>query len=178
MSGQCFEVPPLSRARIRAIATNFRRVLQWEEPYFPVIEVLEFGLPQMIPDFEYEIRPRSDLKDNHGLTYPDQRRIEIREDVYDRACEGDGFYRLTVAHEMGHLILHTNIPLARSVAVSDIPAYRSSEWQANCFAGELLVHHDFIGRCGDVDAAMELFGVSRSAAETQWEAFKRDKIIR
>ena len=178
MGGQCFEVPPLSRAQIRAIATNFRSILQWEEPFFPVIDVLELALPHLIDNFEYEICTRSELGDNHGLTFPDKQKIQIRQDVYDNACNDDGFCRLTVAHEMGHLIVHTELPLGRSISARAIPAYRSSEWQANCFAGELLVCHKFITQCDDVDDAMELFGVSRSAAETQWEAFQRDEIIR
>lgn len=42
----------------------------------------------------------------HGETIPSENRIRIREDVYERACNGYGRDRLTMAHELGHLLLH------------------------------------------------------------------------
>ena len=177
MSGQVYEVPPLRRSQIRAAATSFRKLLNWDEPRFPVIEVLEFGMPELLPGFEYQICTAAELGDNHGLTYPDQRKIKIREDVYEAACDGEGFYRLTVAHEFGHQILHTDIGLARSVPTGNLPAYRSSEWQANCFAGELLVSHQHVYKDIKVEATMELFGVSRQAAKFQLKKYEEAKII-
>ena len=177
MSGQCYEVPPLRRTQIRAAAVSFRDLLNWDEPHFPVIEVLEFGLPELLPGFEYQICTAAELGDNHGLTYPDQRKIKIREDVYEAACDGEGFYRLTIAHEFGHQLLHTDLGLARSVPTGELPAYRDSEWQANCFAGELLVCHRHAHKCRSADAAMEIFGVSRQAAEYQLGIYRKEKII-
>lgn len=51
----------------------------------------------------------------HGITYPDRNEIQIRQDVYDRAIAGSGRDRLTLAHELGHLLFHEkqNISYAR-----------------------------------------------------------------
>ena len=177
MSGQCYEVPPLRRTQIRAVATSFRQLLNWDEPYFPVVEVLEFGMPELLPGFVYQVCSEAELGDNHGLTYPDQRRIKIREDVYEAACEGEGFYRLTIAHELGHQLLHTDLGLGRAIPTGDLPAFRDSEWQANCFAGELLVCHKHARDCDGTEHAMRLFGVSRQAAEYQLGIYRKEKII-
>lgn len=52
-----------------------------------------------------------------------------------------GVFVLTLAHELGHIILHPieiigDLKLARTNDI--IPTYRNPEWQANTFAGELL----------------------------------------
>lgn len=67
----------------------------------------------------------------HGETIPSENRIRIREDVYERACNGYGRDRLTMAHELGHLLLHRveTITLAREDG--DISPYKDPEWQTN-----------------------------------------------
>jgi hypothetical protein len=47
----------------------------------------------------------------------------------------------------------------------------SSEWQANCFGGELLMSVDHIHLCRDSWDAMLLFGVSLEAADYQWRKY-------
>lgn len=68
---------------------------------------------------------------------PQDSLIILREDVYEGAHEGNGRDRMTVAHEIGHLLMHKNIAFARAERV-EIRAFESSEWQAKCFSGELL----------------------------------------
>ena len=85
---------------------------------------------------------------------------------------------MTMAHELGHLIMHSNLPFSRQISRENIPAYKSSEWQANCFGGELLISAEHIYKCSDINEVVELFGVSHNAAEKQWEAFTKDKIIK
>ena len=70
---------------------------------------------------------------------------QIRENVYERALEGSGRDRLTMAHELWHLLFHekSNISYSRMDA-SEVPTYRNPEWQADAFAGELLMPHDLI----------------------------------
>lgn len=86
----------------------------------------------------------------------------IRKDVYDALHAGDPRARFTIAHEFGHFVLHDGIALARSNARSH-KVYEDSEWQANCFAAELLAPKD---QCKDLteDEIMEKFKVSRQCA--------------
>ena len=109
----------------------------------------------------------ADMKNNHGETLIGKNTIKIREDVYERAYAGYGRDRLTIAHEIGHLILHKpeNISLTRADNVA-IPAYLNPEWQANAFAGELLAPYDVI----QGKSLMEIsntFGVTVDAAKIQ-----------
>lgn len=178
MSHACVEVPPLSRKQIRSTAENVRRMLGINKPYFPIIEVIELVLPNLYPDFSFVIEDHIEMGNNHGLTYPEKKILILREDVYDRACEGKGRDRLTAAHEFSHLILHNNVPLARNTSSDSIPPFRSSEWQANCLAGELLVSSQHINICKNYIQATEVFGVSESAARLQWAAFEKDGLIK
>lgn len=142
MSSQSFIAPPLSRNDIRRIARFFRKILGLEdEKTFPIVEVFEWGMPLIDEEFVYDIQPIEKMGTRHGLTYPDQHLIVIREDVYERATRGAGRDRLTIAHEIGHYIMHDPKKLALARTERDdmeLPAYLDPEWQANAFAGELL----------------------------------------
>lgn len=177
MSGHCFEVPPMSRAAIRHLARQVRETLEWKEPHFPIVEYMEI-YHQIDKSFVYDICEKEIMGDNHGITFPDKKIMLIREDVYEGAVDGNGRDRLTIAHEFGHLHMHTNLGLARKAADADIPAFRSSEWQANCFGGELLVSAAHIAACRDPWEASQVFGVSLDAADYQWRMFKKDKVIK
>jgi len=70
----------------------------------------------------------------HGETIPSENRIRIREDVYERACNGYGRDRLTMAHELGHLLLHRVEMITLAREDGDIPPYKDPEWQAKDIA--------------------------------------------
>ena len=170
-------VPPRSRAAIREIAHLVRDVVKCTVPKFPIVEVLEHALPTLFPRYVLEICDFAEMGANHGLTYPEEWRIKIREDIYERACDDEGRDRMTLAHELGHLILHQKVAFARMPPDATVPVYMDSEWQANCFGGELLMCARHVHRCRNASEAERLFGVSSQAASTQWEAYKRDGII-
>lgn len=104
------KVPPRSRAEIRRLANVMHKHLHYDESRpFPVVEVLEFVLPKLYRDYNYEILPIEEMGDDHGKTFPDKRLIYIREDVYDGACDNKGRDRFTICHEISHLLLHSNL---------------------------------------------------------------------
>ena len=178
MTGACVEVPPLSIKQIRQIAANVRNSLGIKKPYFPIIDVLELVLPKIYPNYSFIIGDNSEMGNNHGLTYTNEKIIVLKEEVYDSACDGKGRDRMTATHEFSHLILHQNIPFARSTSSDLISAFRSSEWQANCLAGELLVSYQHINICENYIQAAKIFGVSEIAAKYQWGKFKKAGIIK
>lgn len=169
MSGPVYKVPPQSRASIRALANTVRRSLGITDLHFPIMEVLEFGLPRLDKDYVFEVSSVQEMGSNHGLTIPIEKRIVLREDVYERALEGSGRDRMTAAHEFGHLLLHTQVALARADSKESVKPYESSEWQANCYGGELLVPathaNALLGM--SLDAIAKHCGVSLEAAEYQ-----------
>jgi uncharacterized protein DUF955 len=166
------EVSPLRRQSIRSYANALRSTLQLNTSYFPIVEVIEFALPKIISNFVLLILPEKEMGSKHGITYPDQNTIHLREDVYDGACNGQGRDRFTIAHELGHLLIHKNVPLSRTNCPETIPAFKNSEWQADCFAGELLVLSTRLeGRnYKTVQEVASEFGVSNEAAKKQCKA--------
>jgi len=188
VSGDSYEVPPLSREKIRAVVRGVRRIACQlagrpdDQPYFDLVRFLDVVLPAYAgDDYAVEILDIHDMQHHHGeahaLAIPAEQTILVREDIWQRAECGHGRDRLTLAHELGHLVLHSKPTFARRIGDTQIPAYRDSEWQANAFAGELLVSAGFVRRCRSPQEAARIFGVSEHAAQTQWSAFRKDGLV-
>lgn len=178
MSSQhCLRVTPRSRASLRRTAMQVLTLCGLQGPRIPVVEILEHHLAKL--GVVYEYLPGPCMGTDHGRSYPDTGLVQIREDVYKRACAGEGRDRFTIAHEIGHLVLHSGLSLQRTaVSSGPIRPYESSEWQANAFAGELLMPLHWVrARCRDARDLVPLFGVSDHAAQTQWGALCREGVV-
>lgn len=160
-----FVVKPLSIVSIRKKAAIIRDVFDSDMKYFPIVPFLENIMPQIFEDFYIEINTIEEMGNCHGLACPTENCIKIREDVYDRAIQGYGRDRFTLAHELGHFLMHQpeNISFARTESTNKIEAFRDPEWQANTFAAELLMPLNLISTRDPYEIAEE-FGVSVQAA--------------
>lgn len=159
-------VDPLSLADIRNFAKRFRQILGiTPDERIDILRVLEFVLEDI--GVTLEIVPEAEMKNKHGETFIGKNVIRIREDVYSRAYEGYGRDRLTIAHEIGHLLLHKveNISLARADNAK-VPPYKDPEWQANAFGGELLAPYEAI-KDKSLNEIVGFYGVSYDAARIQ-----------
>lgn len=157
-------VPPRSKENIAMNAALLRKHLQLENKlYFPVDKVYE-ALNLLYEGADFEVLPEEEMGDDHGRTYPDKNLIYIREDVYERACEGIGRDRFTMCHELGHLMMHRRVALSRIDPRNPPKIYRNSEWQADTFASYLMMPPSLVAQCGSVFAMQEEFGVSFEAA--------------
>ena len=139
MSG--IPVKPASRQMLWTLVHKIRRALDIDnELYFDIIWFVETIMPQIFTDFTFAVLPNEELGKQHGKAIPDEKKIYIREDVYEGACTGNGRDRLTIAHEVGHFFMHGNasIEYCRTAPGEKLPAYRDSDWQADVFGGELL----------------------------------------
>lgn len=168
MSGPSCEVPARSEAEIFKLAATVRSDLKITADAFPIIEFLELGMPQFFEGFALEVGTMAQMGSNHGLTIPSENVIRLREDVYDRCCEGQGRDRFTAAHELGHYLMHRNAPIKFHRAEQGrLPAYLDSEWQANRFAGAILMPESLMRECNTLFDVMRRFGVSYDAASYQ-----------
>lgn len=155
---------PRSRAEIVSIVRYIKKQICFDGFKFPVVEFIEKILPQIDKDFKYEYCEKSELPLNVYAYYsPVENLMKIREDVYLRAIDGSSRDLFTLAHEVGHYFLHDEIILTRK-SESEIPAYENPEWQANAFAGELLIPTDKILGMSTTEI-MNNCNVSRQAAE-------------
>lgn len=130
---------PRSRAQIQESVRFIKRQLHFTGLNFPIVEFIENVLPQIDKDFQYEYCDKNDLPPNVYAYYsPVENLMKIREDVYIGASKDNPRDRFTLAHEVGHYFLHNEVILTRK-SRSQILAYENPEWQANVFAGELLI---------------------------------------
>lgn len=179
MSLHSSRVTPRSKANIESQTNMLRRQFDLShEPYFDIVAFVENALPVVIPDFSFIIVEDHRLKNDHALTLPDKKIMLVRESVYKGACDGIGRDRFTLAHELGHFILHPGIPkaFAQNKSGVKLKAYEDSEWQANTFAGLLLAPTHLI-RGKSIPEICNEFGLSFSAANVRYRQLNGCKKI-
>lgn len=175
-----YTVPPLSRSNIREQAFVIRKALGIENSIqVDPLSLLELILPQVFPDFDYEVLPDDIMKGYLGKTEVLSQRIILPEAVYTGAGDHESpnyrWHRFTVMHEIGHFFLHSDVQpiLARS---NDYKCYRDPEWQADAFAGEFLVPYH-LTKTFTVEEIWNRCAVSKSAAQVQWNAMHKKRAL-
>lgn len=171
-----WEVPACSRKDLILHAHAIHKTIGYKgDGPFPILKLVEHVFSKVYEDYNFDIATETELGDNLGKTYPDKHLIRIREDVYNAAVQGQGLARAVVAHECGHLLLHQGIPMAmaRREATRELPAYKSSEWQANAIAGALLMPASKIIGLSPTEIIRK-YNVSHSAAQTQLYAVRKE----
>lgn len=175
MTQSQYKTKPLSRKDIRDIAFVLRGIFgQGKNMNLDIIGVLEAGMFNFFGEtYELEIVDKNEMHE-YALYLPDIKTIVIREDVYEQALEGNPRHRFTIAHEIGHAVLHNDIrKLARIEGkLPSIKAYEDPEWQANEFAGELLAPAQLIANL-TVSEIVDQCGVSWSVASHRYNNIRK-----
>jgi hypothetical protein len=174
---QTIVAAPMSRLDIRRKALVLRRQFDLDNtPYFPILPFIELVLPELFPGFTYIIDDDRAMGNLHGLTRPEENTIYFREDVYLGAFNGVGRDRFTVAHEVGHYLFHypARIGHARLQPGAKLEAFRNPEWQADAFAGELLIPAHLAKNMSLPEIVREC-GVSYEAANVQMKIMMSGK---
>lgn len=108
--------------------------------------------------------------------------ITCKRSVRDRAEMGSGRDRMTLAHELGHAVLHHSVPLFRvagaagTTKLSKETAYSSAEHQAKVFAAAFLIHDEDAAQMSSAEEISVEFGVSKQAAEICFERLQRKAV--
>ncbi len=120
---------------------------------------------------EFLAVPDEQLEDDAVTTYsPGSVRITARQSVFTRAKMGVGRDRMTLAHELGHAVMHDGPPMARGLGavgkspVSWIKTYESAEHQAKVFGSRLLIIDELAEDAVDAEDVSTRFGISLEAA--------------
>jgi hypothetical protein len=164
-------VDHVSRADIEAKARAWREHFGLRDTWMlDLPRILEIALPSVLPQFALRVLPNDAMPDAEARTWHAVPAIDMREDIYDRLCAGDGRARFTASHELGHLFLHSGEARPRAVAAirpTTIPRSRSSEMQANDFAASFLMPEHIVSQFANLTPAdlSEACGVTQSAAE-------------
>lgn len=177
-----FRVSPRSTKEIRKVTQSIRSMFGFTQPKVPIVLMIDILTEQQFIELEI-------LEDHHPLMADDLGNtqlikieeqklplIRLRNSVYEKATDGDGYSRFTVAHELGHAILHnSDLKLSRSITHRDKGLwYMDSEWQADTFAAELLMDLKHI-KNGDTpyDISMR-FGVSTQSASIRLSKLSKE----
>lgn len=167
-----FEVPPLSKSDIEGMADVVRRTFHQHKPMLDVVRLLELGFSGVGTMLTYRIVSRAEAGPRMGYVDPVNRTLNIREDVYEGMLKQIGFDRFTVCHEIGHALLHGHLHTLNRVSSSmSVPAYKSAEWQANYFAGALLMPRKMLELGSSPREVAIRFGVTDSAARVRLGIF-------
>lgn len=168
-----FRSQPMSRSDLRAYALDIRRELSMENEMYLPIECLFEIMPSVFESdgFWTHVVEDDELEPSiHALYIPEENCIRVKNTVYERACAGYGRDRMTLAHEIGHYLLvgASKIEFHRSYG-EQVRPYEDPEWQAKCFAGELLIPAHLVAQKGPFTPheIATLCGVSVEAAKYQ-----------
>ncbi|MBD1572479.1 ImmA/IrrE family metallo-endopeptidase [Vibrio sp. S17_S38] len=163
------KVKPMSAKKIQEEAQFARDTFYLSKPKVKICHLLE--ALQEIGTLTLEILEDHELGDEEARAFPDKNHIQVKNSVYEAACVGCGHSIFTLAHELGHLMLHKNAK--PSFARGSHKIYEDSEWQADTFASEFLMDSRLIDENITVDLLIEKFGVTRHAAEVRLSKLKK-----
>ncbi len=169
---------------IRLFVQNLKKLLKLPDyEYVNIVKILDIisvlfsqiGLP-----FNYIVKIDDDPifeKNEEAFTDMKTGIIYFKESVIENACR-KRYHRssFTIAHELGHYFLHylnDNVKLSRVSSDTEVPVYKSPEWQADVFAAEFLMPFD---RCKDMAIAeiRREYHITRKAAETRKEKIMKE----
>lgn len=171
------KVPGRSRQIIRRISDRVRSLLNLRDPYIDLIRLVEHRLYE--EGLILHIAEAEELGEDEARAFPDIDEIHIREDVYAALRSGERRARFTVAHEIGHWILHPDVALARNARDGRHDFFEDSEWQADCFAAEFLMPAQMVIKwCSTANAVSEEFGVSLDAAIIRVQVLRSEGLLR
>lgn len=160
-----YKAEPLSRKTIREITKCLRSLCGIDEHQeFPVVRFMEFLLEKH--GYIYDICSEEELPRDYARTIPAEKILQVRDDVYKEAVNGNTRHIFTIAHEIGHAILHDFDTVSFARADEKVRIYENPEWQANTFAGELIAPADTISELS-IEEIAERYNCSMQVALIQ-----------
>ncbi len=166
-----YEVEGKTRIELRELANSLRSKFHLDNAvYFPIVELLEI-MPEYFKKFSYEIVSDDELPaSKHAETDIITGHIKIKQTVYNRACAGEGRDRMTIAHEIAHYLTICVYGFKLSRSFSKPQSFEDPEWQAKCFAGELMIPKHLVEKMNPQQMATAC-GVSYDAAKYQYSKY-------
>lgn len=167
-------VPPMSTDVIRAFAEKIRSCFVEETQIdFPIMDVLEFRMASLIDGFYIDVKDKEAMGDEEGRVVAGRDCIALREDVYEGAWNDNGRDRFTACHELAHFLIHRTITIARIRDESE-KIYCDAEWQADTFAGTLLMSPRHLHRFSEATDAAAICKMSPHAAQVMWGKYETE----
>jgi hypothetical protein len=164
MDKRYYSVQQRSARQIENLARDLRRELGIEpDARISMTPILEFALEEIVDDAVFTVVDDQELDGAEGRTDMYEPRITLAASTYVKLRKGDSRARMTAAHELGHLLLHSRRPIFHYRARSKNRTV-DPEWQADMFAAALLMPASAFRKMKTVSQARKTFGVSKGAA--------------
>lgn len=141
----------------------------------PMARILEFVLPELIPTFELRVIETQKLGQAEAITDASRPIITFGAATYTGLCKDQARSRMTAAHELGHLLLHTG-QTGFAFLKKRHPSF-DPERQADIFAAAFLMPECAFRRMKSIREAMRTFGVSKDAATCRARNLRMWEII-
>lgn len=159
--------------QIEQLAATVRRVLGIPaEGRIAMQPILEHALDVIFEDGHFEVLEDHEMAGAEARVSTYEPVISLSARTYRQLQKSDARARMTVAHEVGHLLMHCAMPVAMNSGTYD--PRRDPEWQADMFAAALLMPRTAFIKMASINQAMQVFGVSRSAAVQRARRLKHD----
>lgn len=168
-------VPALSTNTIRAFAEKVRSAFVDDDRVdFPIMDVIEFRLGFIFDGFYLDVRDKDSMGDDEGRVIGRTKGLALREDVYEGAWSDSGRDRFTACHELAHFLMHRTVTMARTREDTD-KIFCDAEWQADTFAGTLLMSPRHLNRFKTYDDAAAQCRMTGAAAKVMWSKYRAEK---
>ncbi len=124
----------------------------------------------------FQVRRVSEMGSNDGSTTFGKGvvTISVRESIRDAAIMGDGRSRNTLAHELGHGVMHDGPQMFRrmngNLTPKYIKPYESAEHQAKVFASAFLIKDELAATLNSPEELSIEFGISLESAMICYKA--------
>lgn len=162
-------VPSLPVNEIENRSDAWREAFGIWEQYAPdILKIAEIDVAEIVPEYSLIVVNDVLLGDDAARTIFDPLGIIVAESVYEDARFGRVRARFTIAHELGHLFLHSGKSVARGVESTRkrVPVRsRSAEWQADKFAAAFLMPRHVATQFSSPEELAENCLVSEKAAK-------------
>ncbi|SRR6266568_1988695 len=128
-----------------------------------------------IQRLNFQVRPDSEMGVNDGETSYGKGivTIAVKQSVRNMALVGDGRARHTLAHELGHAVMHDGVHMSRRAAGNVTPKwikpFESAEHQAKVFAAAFLINDVIANTLSSAEEVSVEFGVSLESAKIFYE---------
>jgi Zn-dependent peptidase ImmA (M78 family) len=129
-----------------------------------------------IQRLNFQVRPDGEMGDSDGSTTFGRGvvTISVKQSVYRSALMGDGRSRNTLAHEIGHGVMHNGPEMFRRVNGNVTPKYlkpyESAEHQAKVFAPAFLINDQMAPALAGPEELSIHAGISLESAQIYWSS--------
>ena len=166
MSNLNIKAKPISEEALEREAMYYRKKYNMLDPYLDIIKLYETHV-----NFEVCARDANLISiDAYAHYNIKEDKIYLLDETYDQATEDIPRDRFTLAHELGHSILHGECYIDQYPTKCKNKIYEEPEWQADQFAACILAPKDMIVKhCKTISDIETTFGVSYSCAKKRYD---------